>query len=356
MTIPWVLRAEAPSTIDVAGRATVLHYGDIAGEYAALRTGAMLVDRSGRGRMRLDGPRATEMLTGLVTNDVHALGPGRGQYAAALTPKGKVIADIRIFARAGSLLLDVPPRARAGFGEMVRKFVNPRLAPYHDVSDSIGDIGLYGPDALSLATWASGIADDVLLALPAFGHAAAGDGVGEVIVARVPDLGLDGFELFVPSGTVERVWATLAARGATPSGLMAWEIARIEAGRPEWGVDIDDSTIPQEANMDDHHAISYTKGCYTGQEVVARVHFRGHVNKQLRGLLCGHSEPPPARAQLVDDSGKGVGDVRSSALSPRLGAVALAMVRREVEPGTTLRVQWDGGDTRADVARLPFPL
>jgi folate-binding protein YgfZ len=122
----------------------------------------------------------------------------------------------------------------------------------------------------------------------------------------------------------------------TRGGLAAYDVARVEGGRPEWGVDIDDSTIPQEANFDELHAISYTKGCYTGQEVVARVHFRGHVNRHLRGILFDEASMLPPRAALFDSTGKAVGDVRTALLSPRLGGIALAMVRREVPIGATL--------------------
>src|SRR5205823_10456899 len=146
----------------------------------------------------------------------------------------------------------------------------------------------------------------------------------------------------------------LAAK-ATPGGLETWEIARVEAGRPEWGVDIDESTLPQEANFEELHAISYTKGCYTGQETVARVHFRGHVNKHLRGLRAASAEPPAPRASLFDATGKNVGDVRSTAASPRLGGIAMGMVRREIEVGAALIARWEGGETRVDVAHLPFP-
>ncbi|HYD54792.1 MAG TPA: glycine cleavage T C-terminal barrel domain-containing protein, partial [Gemmatimonadaceae bacterium] len=150
----------------------------------------------------------------------------------------------------------------------------------------------------------------------------------------------------------------LAAR-AVPLGLEAWEIARVEAGRPEWGLDIDDTTIPQEANLDELHAISYTKGCYVGQEVVARVHFRGHVNRHLRGLRAAGEQPPPSGAALLDTTGKTVGDVRSAASSPRLGGIALGMVRREVDPGTDLVARWTAGgearELRVNTAALPFP-
>ena len=335
----------------------MLHYGDIASEYASLRSGGMLVDRSARGRVRIEGPKRSDILTGLVTNDVNALSPGEGQYAAALTPKGKIVSDLRIYAGADHLLVDTPPRSSSKWREMLRKYVNPRIAPHRDVSDELRDVGVFGPRARRLVSAVSGIDTEALGGLAPYSHLPGHtNGRGELTVARVPDLEIEGFEIFVSALHFDRLWDDLVSDGACPAGLMAWEIARIEAGRPEWGVEIDDTTIAQEANLDELHAISYTKGCYVGQEVVARVHFRGHVNKQLRGLLCGQNELLPEKAILVDDQGKTVGDVRSAALSPRLGSVALGMVRREIEPGTTLKVEWDGAEGRADVTRLPFPL
>jgi folate-binding protein YgfZ len=120
-------------------------------------------------------------------------------------------------------------------------------------------------------------------------------------------------------------------------------------------VDIDESTLPQEANLEALHAISYTKGCYTGQETVARVHFRGHVNKHLRGLRSAGQQPPSPGAALFDATGKDVGDVRSTAASPRLGGIAIGMVRCEIELGASLTARWEDGETRVDVAHLPFP-
>ncbi|HEV8216049.1 MAG TPA: glycine cleavage T C-terminal barrel domain-containing protein, partial [Gemmatimonadaceae bacterium] len=115
------------------------------------------------------------------------------------------------------------------------------------------------------------------------------------------------------------------------------------------------TTIPQEANFDELGAISYTKGCYIGQEVVARVHFRGHVNRHLRGLRSGNDDPPPTGAQLIDEGGNHVGDVRSSVVSPRLGGLAIGMVRREVSPGAALKAKWETGERRVEVTPLPFP-
>jgi folate-binding protein YgfZ len=296
------------------------------------------------------------MITGLVTNDVASLEPGAGQYAAALTPKGKIVADVRIFASEDHLLIDVPPRAYLGWQTMVRKYINPRVAPYRDESTSLRDLGIFGQAARGIVAGISGVPADTLAELAPYAHVSVEVDGSSMLVVRAPDLGLEGYELIMPAGAADETWRRAVIAGATPGGLLAWEIARIEAGRPEWGIDIDDSTIPQEANFDELHAISYTKGCYVGQEVVARVHFRGRVNRHLRGVLCAHGKLPARGAELVTDDGKTVGDLRSSALSPRLGAIALAMVRREVEPGTALQVRWAGGETSGDVLQLPFPL
>ncbi|MEP6690500.1 MAG: glycine cleavage T C-terminal barrel domain-containing protein [Gemmatimonadaceae bacterium] len=345
-----------PALGAVAGRSVVMHYGDPLGEIGALRAGCIVVDRSARGRTWFDGAQAVDVLTGLVTNDVAALAVGAGQYAAALTPKGKVIADVRILRMTEQrLLVDCGPRAHDAWAAMVKKYVNPRLAAVADVTSATRDVGVFGVTARRVASTLTGLEYDALGALAPYAQMEAVIGDATVHVVRVPDLELDGYELIAPDESFDDVWRRAVSAGATPAGLEAFEIARIEAGRPEWGLDIDEATLAQEANLEELHAISYTKGCYTGQEVVARVHFRGHVNKHLRGLLCGDCAPAPARALLYDDAGKQVGDVRSSAISPRLGAVALGMVRREVPAGTTLTVRWDGGESRSDVTQLPFP-
>ena len=333
--------------------------GSPSDEYTALRTGAMLVDRSARGRLRIYGPKASELVTGLVSNDVTALTPGQGCYAAALTPKGKIIADVRIFALRDSLLIDSPPRAREGWLGMVRKYINPRVARYEDESASSRQMGIFGTRARMALATATGVDPAQLGALPRYGHVALDLPAG-AIIARVPELEVEGYEVIVPESAFEPMWERLVTEGATPAGLAAWDIARVEAGRPEWGIDIDDSTIPQEANFDELHAISYTKGCYVGQETVARVHFRGHVNRLLRGLMVSNGSVPPG-AVVVDKQGKQIGDVRSTAHSPRLGPIALAMVRREIEPGSTVEVIVDSAPTQriavpAQVVRLPFPI
>jgi len=318
-------------------------------EYSALHNGALFFDRSDRTRMRISGPKAAELVTGMVTNDVSALVPGEGQYAAALTPKGKIVADLRIFALDDGLLIDASSAAAPGWKEMVRKYINPRMAPYHDLSSELSDLGIFGRSARLVVSRVIDVDDKELSALPPYGHISRPFADGTVIIARVPEIDLDGYEIFVPREAAASLKATLQAAGIFAGSQETWGIARIESGRPEFGTDMDESTLPQEANFDELGAISYTKGCYIGQETVARVHFRGHVNRFLRRMRFVTRPAPPKGAELVDETGKVIGEIRSSALSPRFGGVALGMVRREVPPGTTLQARWDGGECSVQI-------
>ncbi len=345
----------APALATISGHPVVLTYSNVDAEYGALRQRAVVVDRSQRVRLRVSGPRAAEMIAGLVTNDTQALEPGQGQYAAALSPKGKVIADVRIFVEQDGVLTDTGARAGDGWRTMVKKYVNPRIAPHTDESDTTRSLGLFGPTAHHVVEAMTGINASALSILPQYSHVRVQLDDAMMTVARTPELLVEGFEFFLPSAVFDEWWQRAVKAGAVPCGLSAWEVARVEAGRPEWGLDMDDSTLTQEANLDDLQAVSYTKGCYVGQEVVARVHFKGHVNRHLRGLRCPGTQGPPTGAALHDADDKPVGDVRSSVVSPRLGPIALGMLRREVEPGTTLSARWEGGEVRADVCALPFP-
>jgi tRNA-modifying protein YgfZ len=318
-------------------------------EYSVLHNGALFFDRSDRMRIRISGPKAAELVTGMVTNDVSSLLPGEGQYAAALSAKGKIVADVRIFALDDALLIDTSAAAAPGWKEMVRKYINPRIAPYHDVTTEMADFGVFGRAARSVVSRALDVDDKDLAGLAPYGHIRRPFADGTVIIARVPEIDLDGFEIFAPTGLVGELKAKFHSAGVVEGGAETWEIARVESGRPQWGVDMDDTTLPQEANFDELGAISYTKGCYIGQETVARVHFRGHVNRFLRRLRFVTRPAPPKGAELFDESGKVIGEIRSAALSPRFGGVALGMVRREVLPGTTLQARWPEGECSVQI-------
>lgn len=336
MTSPWGMAIAAPT----------------AAEYERLRTDAGAVDRSDRLRMTFTGAKAAETITGLVTNDALALQPGHGAYAAALTVKGKIIADVRIFRRADDdFLVDVPATASAGFLAMIIKYVNPRLAKYTDVSADLACLGVVGPHGRQVIAHALGTSPSEFDLLPAYAHANVAFRDGVVTVARSPDFGVDGFDCFVQTADAPALLASLRTSGAAPADADALEVLRIEAGRPAWGLDMTDDTLAQEANLDALQAISYTKGCYTGQETVARLHFRGHVNRYLRGL---RADRMPAGPVVVLAGEKEVGDVRSRGISPQSGAIALAMIRREVETGATVTLRAGTVECTATVTDLPF--
>jgi len=349
------------ATTEIAGQSVVLAYGSVGAEYEALHRRAIVVDRSHRGRIRFTGDKAADVLTGLVTNDVGALAAGQGQYAVALSPKGKVVSDMRILRTESDFITDASARSRDGWKAIVKKYVNPRLAKYADESVTTRSMGVYGTQARHVVEQMTGIGASALGIMPPYTHASVSRDGETVLVIRSADLELEGFDVFLPTAAWDTFWQSAVRAHATPAGQAAWDIARVEAGRPEWGVDMDDSTIPQEANLDALNAVSYTKGCYTGQEVVARVHFRGHVNRSLRGLTLAGALPP-ARAALFDATGKSVGEITSGVASPRLGAIALGMVRREVETGASLTARWpagasgdsSAGEAQAKVVALPF--
>ena len=331
--------------------------------YRAAREGIAFINRSDRVRMEFTGAHALATLNGLLTNDVTKLTPGTGQYAAALTAKGKVIADLRVFAVGGTQLtdawtstatyvVDTGAAAAPGLLAMFKKYVNPRLTKVRNISAEIGTVGVFGPASATAIAKVCDVDATALAAIGPYAHVAGMFGGARCTVARVPDLGVPGFDLFVKADAVSALGAALKAEGAEPLDDATAEVLRVEAGRPLWGTDMDENTLAQEAALDMIDGISFDKGCYTGQETVARVHFRGHVNRTLRGLRC--DAPSPSGARVGFGENLDAGTVRSVALSPRLGAIALAYVRREVENGAVVTVRWDGGETQATVTPLPF--
>lgn len=309
---------------------------------------AFLVDRSARLRMVFSGEKAKESLGGLVTNDVVALQAGHGQRAVALTPKGRVIAMVRVFDRGGELLVDCEPESADSFVGMIKKFVNPRTAKYTLISDSTACLAIHGPQAAKLLAPLVPVDHATLDALPALGLWRSEDGSLEII--RSDELSVSGFEIVAPRERVTELRSALEAQGLQEADAAQVESLRIERGLPRFGVEMDAETIPQEANLDVLGAISFTKGCYTGQEVVARIHFRGHVNRHLRWLRS--AQPLPRGAVVLDSEGKEVGEVRSSTVSAERGPLAIAMIRREVVPGSEVRVRSETGELSAQTVAI----
>lgn len=348
------------SWTEVAGRRVPRHFGDAAAEYHAVREAAGVADRGDRAQLRLWGRDPVKMVQGLLTNDLAGAPPGRGVYAAMLTPKGRTIAELRAFRleRPGGteVLLDLPREALEGTREHLKKFVPPMFARWADASGEMGSVGVYGPRSREAAGRALA-AEIPALAEDAFVEVTFAEAPVVVVGTRAAG-GEEGFDLIARAAALPGLWRALLEAGARPVGLDALETLRVEAGVPRYGADLSEEVIPTEAfeaiGMVPR-AISFTKGCYTGQEVIVRIAHRGHVNRHLRGLRLGDVPAPAAGTRLFHpDTGKEVGRVTSVAFSPLLGEMAaLGYVRRELGPGDAVRVGSAEGP-RAEVATLPF--
>jgi len=315
------------------------------GEHAVLLEGCGLLDRSERGKLALTGAGAVEFLNGQITNELSGLRPGEGCYAAFLTHKGKMLGDLRVLAAGddgdaepSELLLDTERVALQGLFDMIRRFKVGYDVELHKRTLERALVSLIGPEAGAVA----GVRD----VLPDAEHAHVACEIGGVPVRAVrTDLGVD---LLFDSASLAVVTAGLRSRGAVDVSEEAAECVRIEHGRPRYGIELDDSVIPQEAGLNER-AVSFTKGCYVGQETVARLYYKGKPNRHLRGLML--SEPVRGEAELTLGD-RAVGHLAGSVVSPTLGPIALALLRREAEPGAELAVG-DGG-VSARVVELPF--
>ncbi|HEX5621548.1 MAG TPA: glycine cleavage T C-terminal barrel domain-containing protein [Solirubrobacteraceae bacterium] len=309
----------------------------LAAGYRALTEACGLVDRSERGKLALTGPEAKTFLHGQVTNDIEGLEPGRGCYAAFLTHKGKMLGDMRVLDVGDELLLDTERSTLQELFNMIRRYKLGSDVELHKRTLEMGLLSLIGPDARRVTGARS---------LSGREHAnARADIAGKPVVLVATDTGVD---VFCGADDTAGVRAALEAAGAVPVEEGVAEIVRVERGRPRYGFELNDGVIPQEAGLNER-AVSFTKGCYVGQETVARLFYRGKPNRHLRGLrLSG----PAATGDALRLGEKEVGRVGTTVVSPTFGPIALAIVRREAEPGTTLAVG-DAGVT-AEVVDLPF--
>lgn len=322
----------------------------LAGEYATLTERCGLVDRSERGKLALIGSGAVEFLGGQVTNELVGVKPGEGRYAAFLTHKGKMLGDLRILAvghnperEPSELLLDTERVALQALFDMIRRFKVGYDVELHKRTLECSLLSLIGPSADDVA--GKGLALDPN-DLPEAEHDHLLASVDQTPLRLIrTDLGLDAM---FDSAAIDEVRSALVEAGATEASETAAEIVRVERGRPRYGIDLDDSTIPQEAGLNER-AVSFTKGCYVGQETVARLHYRGKPNRRLRGLRLSRQAQPGAELRLGERS---VGHLASVVLSPTFGPIGLALVRREAELGATVTVGEEA--VAATVIELPF--
>jgi glycine cleavage system T protein len=329
---------------------------DIAGEYQAVRTAAGLIDVSYRCKVRVTGGDRVTFLQGMLSNDVVRLQPGQGCHAAFLTVQGKVVADLRVYAFAEHLLLDVEPAGAPGLLQGLERHLVADDVELSDVSAELAALSIQGPRADQVVAAAvDGVADLDLERDLDFGEGMAA--AARVVVARVREAGEIGYELFVPVTDAAAVWHRVLdcgrPFGLRPVGHAAFNVLRVEAGIPWYGTDIDESRLVLEAALES--AVSTTKGCYLGQEVVERASARGHVNRRLVGLRVLRGGVP-RKGAIVQVEGKEIGTVTSAVASPALGRpIALAYVRREhLTPGEQVSVVAEGEPAVAQVTPLPF--
>ncbi len=307
----------------------------LADAYRAFINGCGLVDRSERGKLALTGPDAKVFLQGQVTNDIERLEPGHGCYAAFLTHKGKMLGDMRVLDLGHELLLDTERVALQGLFNMIRRFKLGSEVELHKRTVELGLLSLIGPDARRISGPVGSAEHD---------NARAEIGGRAVTLVRT-DVGVD---VFCAADDTATVRAALEAAGAVTASEEAAEVIRVEHGRPRYGIELDDGVIPQEAGLNER-AVSFTKGCYVGQETVARLFYRGKPNRHLRGLRLS---APAATGDVLRFGEKEVGRVGTVVASPVHGPIALAIMRREAEPGETVSV--GDGDNSAEVVELPF--
>ena len=332
---------------DYQGAQVVRHFGDPSAEYAAATERMAVFDRSHRARLVVRGRAPGQMLNGVLTGSMPG-GPtaveagvlgGTATYHTVLTPKGRMITDLWAMLRGDEgedgFLLDVPIAGVTALSENFQKVLPPRFARVEDVSEAVSMITVAGPgSAGTLSRLALGlrVEDRDLSGLGEGEWRVAGDSVPEgLCVIKTDEVWPDAYNVMGPTASVTARWRALVDDGASPAGLGVWSTLRVEAGRPVFGSDMDEKTIPIEAGIHDR-AIDYQKGCYTGQEVIIRIRDRGHVNRHLRQLHLGDVATPAAGTELFDDGGKSVGRITSAVQSPKFEEViALAYVRRGVE-------------------------
>jgi len=333
-----------------AGAAVVSRYTDVDAEYEAIAgAGFAVVDRSERELVVCTGVDVVELLQGLVTSDVFALAePGAGQATCAVDVNGRMVGDARLLHVEDMLLMDLEPGLIAdGFVAHFRGNVISEDARFTDRSGATARIGVFGAGAASALTGLIDLAHDPAELADWSATWGTRDGV-DLIVQRVRWTSAPGFEIVCGVDEAAGVLDALIASGGTPAGFEALETHRVEAGIPRWGAELDRRVIPLEAGLDD--ALSFDKGCYLGQEIIARLDTLGEPARRLRTLVL-EGDHVPERGTDVTDDDKTVGEVRSAVYSPAIGApIALAYLKRKHnDPGLQVRV----GDAAAVVRTKP---
>lgn len=332
------------------------HFGDPLAEYEAARHSAAILDRSALSKIEVSGRDRAKFLNNLCTNDVKGLAPGWGCEAFFTTVQGKIMAYVRVIAGAESLWIDTVPGAAGPLLAHFNRYLIMEKVELADRTTDFAQVTVIGPRANEVVSAAT---ESVIPDLRPLEHTDGSIAGKTCRLIGNDSLGVPGYDLLVPASQASAVWQRLwqvgQSVGLSPLGEHATKMLRVEAGLPIYGQDIDESNLPQEVGRD-KLAICFTKGCYLGQETIARIDALGHVNRNLVGIAFPNHRDAPAPGAAISSGDKAVGKVTSAALSPALDCViALGYVRRGLEkPGTELVVESNGTRIRAVVHALPF--
>ncbi len=337
---------------DCNGWSVPASYGDELFEYAAVREkGAGLIDLSSRGRFHVSGSEAVQFLNGLITNDMKTLKENRWMLAAFPNVQGRLIASVRVIRRGDGFLIDTEAVTQDHVSKTIERFT---LAGDFHVRDITGETAL-------LSVQGKHAAENIRSVIGDAATGASQDGVAiidweqeELTVLRSTHTAEDGFDLVINAKHAVVLWNALVSAGARPVGFDALNILRIEAGSPRYGIDLDETNVVTEANLDD--AVSFTKGCYIGQEIIARIKYRGHVAKKLAGFKFDRAIALQHDAKIRSFDDKDIGRITSATLSPHLGrTIALGYVKYDyLTPETVVKVVSGAEEFAARVTELPL--
>ena len=330
------------------------HFTDPTEEHHAVRRGVGIVDLSHRGRLRLTGNDRAVYLHRIISNDVEGLAVGEGNYATILTNRGKIIADMKVYVFEDSIDIETNAETTSILYQELDKYLIADDVTIEDFSEHAGAVGVHGPNSAELIAEVYGF--DVR-DLHEF-HSIVDEIDGRrVVCVRANETGEVGYNLCTASESIEWLWDTILTKGRTfgaePVGLTALNSLRIEAGIPRYGAELGDSVFPGEAELE--QAISFEKGCYIGQEIVARMKYRGHPNRLLRGFAITSDIPPQSGDRLFDGD-KEIGWLTSAVVSPMLGkTIGMGYIRVAfTDEGSEVAVETANGRLDATVQLLPF--
>lgn len=332
----------------------VAHFTDPDQEHHAVRQGVGVVDLSYRGRLRLTGGDRATYLHRIISNDVEGLSVGAGNYATILTNRGKIIADMNVYVFEDSIGIETNTETTSSLYQELDKYLIADDVAIEDFTEHTGVVGVHGPKSAELVQEVCGF--DVRN-LPAY-HSLVDEIDGRrIICVRANETGEVGYNLCTASESTEWLWDTILTKGrafgAESVGLTALNSLRIEAGIPRYGAELDDSIFPGEAELEE--AISFEKGCYIGQEIVARMKYRGHPNRLLRGFEI-ESDILPLSGDRLFNEDKEIGWITSAIVSPTLGkTIGIGYVRVSfTDEGSQVEIETAGNRANATVQLLPF--